>query len=164
MLLPVLFFLAALCSAQDLNSSARELARRVGRQDIASLTVRNISSLSEMETAEVKRAIETELRTRLQKPDGANVIITLSEDMRQYLWVAEIQRGEERDVVMWNVARPVAAVGAQIPFTIDKKLVWEQENPILDVTVAGSLLIVLDPAVVSGPFITTIVEIIHKPG
>lgn len=149
MLLPVLFFLTALCSAQDWSSSARELARKIGRQDISNLTVRNASSLSETEVAEVKRTIEAELGARLQRADGANVIITLSENVQQYLWVAEIQRGEERDVVMLNVFRPIAAAVPQAPVTIEKKLVWEQETPILDVAMSGATVIVLEPEAVS---------------
>ena len=149
MILPVLFLLAALCSAQDMNSSARDLARKIGRQDIASLTVRNASSLPESDAAEVKKTIETELRSRLQRPEGATVTITLSENLQGYLWVAEVQRGEERDVVMLNVARPEAAVSPQAAVAIEKKLLWEQERPILDVAVAGTVMVVLEPGSVA---------------
>jgi hypothetical protein len=77
--LPVLFFLAALCSAQDLSSSARELARRVmtNRQDVTSLTVRNASSLPEAEATAITQILETEIRVRPSRP-GANVNVTLS--------------------------------------------------------------------------------------
>ena len=91
MFLPVLFLLAALCSAQDLPSSARELARKIGRQDITSLTIRNASSLSDTEVTEVRRAIETELRVR-PGSEGSTVNITLSENVQGRLWIAEIQQ------------------------------------------------------------------------
>ena len=145
-ILPVLFLLAALCSAQDMTSSARDLARKIGRQDIAGLTVRNASSLPESDAAEVKKTIETELRSRLQRPEGATVNITLSENLQGYLWVAEIQRGEERDVVMLNVARSAVQGLPHASLTIEKKLIWEQEPPILDVRVVGPLMMVLEPA------------------
>lgn len=145
MILPVLFLLAALCSAQDFNASARDLARRIGRQDIASLTVRNVSSLPESDAADVKKTIETELRSRLAKPEGATVTITLSETLQGYLWVAEIQRADERDVILLNVARPEVASSPQAAIGIEKKLLWEQERPILDVAVNAPLMVVLDP-------------------
>src|SRR5260370_16272671 len=70
-LLAVLFFLATLASAQDLDSAARELARKIaattGRQDVA-LTVRNSSSLSEAEVARVNGVLEPNLTLRPPRP------------------------------------------------------------------------------------------------
>lgn len=148
MLLPVLFLLAALCSAQDLNSAARELARKIGRQEIASLTVRNSSALSESEVAEVTRAIETELRVR-PRSEGSSVNVTLSETQEGYLWVAEIVRGEQRDVVFVSVPRTGLTPVAPASITIEKQLLWEQGRPILDLATAGSLMIILEPTNVS---------------
>jgi hypothetical protein len=147
-LLPVLFFLAVVCSAQDLPSAARELARKINRQDVTSLTVRNSSSLPDTEAAEVARTLEAELHGR-PRPEGSTVHVTLSENVREYLWVAEIQHGEERDVVMLSVARPSTPASPLAPVAIEKRLLWEQEKPILDAILAGSLLIVLDPSSVS---------------
>ena len=74
-LLAVLFLLAALSSAQDLDSAARDLSRKIAtgaRQDVASLTVRNASSLSAAEVADITRILETELRVRQARP-GAKI-------------------------------------------------------------------------------------------
>ena len=146
-LLPVLFFFAALCSAQDLGSPARELARRV-RPDVASLTVRNLSSLPAAAVADITRTLETELRVRSNRP-GAIVSVTLSENVKSYLWVAEIRRGEDREVAMLAVDRPDAPAATPAPVAIAKKLLWEQEKPILDAATVESMLIVLDSASVS---------------
>ncbi|HTM51932.1 MAG TPA: hypothetical protein VL285_24725 [Bryobacteraceae bacterium] len=145
MFLPVLFFWAALCRAQDFSAPARELARRIapGRQDVASLTVRNASSLTAAETAEIARMLESELRVRSNRP-GLNVSVTLSENIHSYLWVAETRRGEEREVAMVNVDRPSAAASSGA-MSIGKRLLWEQERPILDAAVVDSTMIVLDP-------------------
>jgi hypothetical protein len=149
-LLAVFFVLAALASAQDLDSAARELARKVaavaGRQDVA-LTVRNASALSEAEVAQVGRALEAELRARPARTGAERVPVnvTLSENIQTYLWVAEI--GPE--VVMQSVARPTAPAASPAPVTIQKKLLWEQEKPILGAALTESLLIVLEPTTVS---------------
>ena len=107
------------------------------------MTVRNASSLPDSAAPEVKRVLETELRPR-PRPDGSTVTVTLSERLREFLWVAEIQRGEERDVVMLEVTRFDAPAAQKL--AIEKRLLWEQDRPILDVAIAGSLLIVLEPS------------------
>src|SRR5580704_7749697 len=100
-LLAVLFFLPAVANAQDLDSAARELARKIaagtGRQDVG-LTVRNSSSLSEVEAARVSGLIETELGIRAPRPgiERVTVSVTLSENVQSYLWVALVQQ----DVIM----------------------------------------------------------------
>jgi hypothetical protein len=148
--LPVLFFVAAVCGAQDFDSAARELARKItaGRQDVTSLTVRNASSLSAAETADITRTLETELRVRASRP-GLVVNVTLSENVKSYLWIADMRRGEEREVAMLTVERSPAPAPASAPVAIEKRLLWEQERPILDAAAVDSLVIVLDPASVA---------------
>src|SRR5207237_1348098 len=73
-LLPVLFLLAAVCQAQDFGAPARELARRIGRQDVASLTLRNASSLPDSAAEEVRRTIESELRPR-PRPEESTLTV-----------------------------------------------------------------------------------------
>ena len=148
--LTVLFFLATLASAQDLDSAARELARKIaadaGRQAVA-LTVRNASSLTEAEVGRVSGVLENELGIRAQRPGVERVIVnvTLSENVQSYLWVALIQQ----DVVMLSVPRTSEPAAAPARWTIQKKLLWEQEKPILDAGWSESVLIVLDPTSVS---------------
>jgi len=151
-LLTILFLLAALSSAQDLDSAARDLSRRIvsgaGRQDVASLTVRNASSLSTAEVADIARVLEAELRVRPSR-SGATVNVTLSENVQSYLWIAEIRRGEERELTMLSVARPAAPGAVLARVVIEKRLLWEQDKPILDAAVVDSLLIVLDAGAVA---------------
>jgi hypothetical protein len=77
------------------------------------------------------------------------VNVTLSESVKSYLWVAEIWRGEDREVAMLAVDRPPAPAAAPAPIAIGKKLLWEQEKPILDAATVESMVVVLDPASVS---------------
>jgi hypothetical protein len=150
MLLALLFFLATLASAQDMDSAARELARKIatasGRQDVA-LTVRNMSSLSEAAVARVNTVLENELGLRSPRPGSERVAVnvTLSENVQSYLWVALVQQ----DVVMLSVPRTSEPAAASARVTIQKKLLWEQDKPILDAGISESLLIVLDPDSVS---------------
>jgi len=114
------------------------------------LRVRNISSLSATQSVEARRALENALRNngaRLrEKQEGtAKVLVTLSENLGNYLWVAEIQRGEQTEVVM--VARPRPAPprpGAAAVMMIEKTPLFEQERPILDVALRDAGLLVLD--------------------
>jgi hypothetical protein len=148
-LLVFLFFLATLANAQDLDSAARELARKIagtGRRDVA-LTVRNSSSLSEAEVARVSSVLETELGVRTPRPgiERVPVSVTLSENVQSFLWVAQIQQ----DVVMFSVPRPNEPAAASARLSIQKRLLWEQGKPILDVGMSEFLLLVLDPTSVS---------------
>src|SRR3954447_4832040 len=126
----LLILLAASCSAQDLDAAARDLARRIARQDAASITIRNTSSLSPAEAANITRILEAELRVRPARP-GASIVVTLSENVQQYLWIAEIRRGDEREVVMLPVPRQTAPAPTLAPVIIEKRLLWEQSKPIL---------------------------------
>jgi hypothetical protein len=149
-LLALLLSLATLASAQDLDSAARELARKIaaatGRQDVA-LTVRNSSSLSEAAVARVSGMLETELGVRAGRSaaERINVNVTLSENVQSYLWVAQVHQ----DVVMLSVPRPSQPAAASARWTIQKQLLWEQGRPILDAGMSESHLIVLDPGSVS---------------
>jgi hypothetical protein len=146
MLLAALFLLAALGSAQDLSSASRELARKIGRRDVTEITVRNTSELPDSAAGAVQRALEAELRPRA-RAGGSAVAVTLSENLQGYLWIAEVERGGEREIVFHGFPRrPAAERPASV--TIERKLIWEQEIPILDTARAGSLLIVLEPAAV----------------
>jgi hypothetical protein len=152
-------WLAALACAQDLDSTARELARKIEaasqRQEINALTVRNASSLTEAEAAQVTRVLETEIRIGPVRPGAERtaVQVTLSENLQSYLWVAAIgdsaKESSKQEVVMLGVARPPAPPAAPAALSIRKKLLWEQDKPILDAAVSGAYLIVLDGAAVS---------------
>jgi hypothetical protein len=148
-LLALLFSLATLAGAQDLDSAAREFARKIagtGRREVA-LTVRNSSSLSDAEVARVSGVLETELggRTPRLGIERVPVSVTLSENVQSFLWVAQIQQ----EVVMLSVPRAREPAVAPARLTIQKRLLWEQAKPILDVGMSESLLIVLDPTSLS---------------
>ena len=159
-LLVCVALLPAAARAQNARESAAELARRivaaVGPMRPLTLTLRNVSSLGAGEFTALARVLESELASdgmRLgETAEGAaEARVTLSENLRGFLWVAEVVQGEKRDVVMQGFAarERVAAAPPSVALRIEKTLLWEQESPILDaaLTDAGGApqLLVLEP-------------------
>ena len=143
--------------AQPSGDAAHDLARRISAAaagQTAALSFRNQSSLAAAAFDRIRTVIEGDLRAsgvRLADTSTEAVIrVTASESFREYLLTAEIFRGEQRTVelVSWPrlavSPRPAAGIA-----TLEKKLIVEQDEPILDFAVAetdaGSLLLVLEP-------------------
>lgn len=149
------------------NEAARELARhiaeKIGSPSNVSLTVKNSSSLSAGDMAEIRRTVESQLSSsgmRLVKPDQsvADLQLTLSQNVQGWLWVAEIHHGNNSDAVLIPVftrqALPLPGVSSAI--ALHKTVLWAQPDAaqVLDVAVLGggsnpNALLVLDAAMVS---------------
>lgn len=103
----------------------------------------NRSSLSRTDVDEIRRGLLTELAARgvrfvNAEQATATVRISLSENVRNYVWVAEIHQGtNESSVVMVSQLRPVTTpVEHQAAALVIRKApLWSQENRILDVAV-----------------------------
>jgi len=138
-------------AAEDLPGAAKELARKTvtfaGGRVAVGATYRNNSSLPDSDLAQVRREFEAALATGVTA--AIDVRITLSENAAQYLLVEEARKGEDTQVwiVGWprSIGEPVSGLGV----TIDKKLVWEQSEPILDVAVLDGSMVVLSPSKVA---------------
>ncbi|MGC9948943.1 MAG: hypothetical protein ABSF64_21455 [Bryobacteraceae bacterium] len=133
---PLLLLLLAPYPIADMNSAARDLARTldaaVAHEPVA-LTVKNLSAL---DSAEIRRVLESELKAAAQPT--AEVQLTISENLTEFLLVAEIRRNGERQVLLESWPRLPAAPAAapedsRTRVTLEKKLLWEQDLPILDV-------------------------------
>src|ERR1039457_5570901 len=122
----------------DMGSAARDLARGVAAavaHEPVAVSVKNLSALGAGETAEIRRVFESELKAAGQP--AAEVQLTISENMTQFLLVAEIHRGGERHVLLESWPRTPAAAATSPKdkpprVTLEKKLLWEQDQPILD--------------------------------
>lgn len=122
---------------------ARELAKKIAviaapRQNLT-LTVRNISSLSDSEVAAVREALEAALRIAglgvAGKSNTALALrITLSENLQGLLWVVEVQEGETREVAITvaSRARTEQVLPAGFQMTLRKQFIIDSEKPILD--------------------------------
>jgi hypothetical protein len=130
--------------ASDWRTPEEQLARRIAAATgpgAVALDVANKSSISRAEAEEIRRGLTSELATlgvRLVSADqsAATVQVTLSENLREYVWVAEIHQGNnENSVAMVTAPRAgfVAVEHPAIALTIRKALLWTDENRILDV-------------------------------
>jgi hypothetical protein len=149
-LMTLILLLAYAAAAQTPAGAGRDLARRIAAvvpKETISLAVRNLSSLAPAQVEDARRAVEAELRAqgvRVVESGGLAVRITASDNLRERLLVAEVPRGEERQVVM--AAWPREAEGAApSSLWLEKKHVWEQAAPILDFAVVEDVLLVLEP-------------------
>jgi hypothetical protein len=140
-------------AADPYADAARELAGKI-MMNIGPLTEIGFTfqSLASLETEEVtiaRQAIENELRARGLKlvKDSQSVVkisITWAETFQQYIWIAEIRGNLSFQVVMTTQARAQSKDDA-VRMTIQSRLVYEQNDPILDVKLFGDEMLVLDP-------------------
>jgi hypothetical protein len=146
LLLVIWMFLAATTFAADWAAAEQELARKIvaatGPGAIA-LDLVNRSSLNKKAAEEISRGLRTQLESlglRAVKPEqaAATVAISLSENLQNYVWLAEIHQGAgEYAIVMTSISRQSAPAFVREPaaMTIRKIPLWVQEDRILDVAV-----------------------------
>jgi hypothetical protein len=150
----LLFFIASAAGAsEDLNGAARELARKTAafanRGEPVSVAWRNVSSLGSSELAQARAAFEAALQEsggRISPTAPVTVRVTLSETASQFLLVEEAQNGDDRRVwiAAWKRSGPIQAAAQGV--SLDRKLVWEQDEQILDVAFPGTAMLVLSPS------------------
>ena len=141
-------------AADDLSGAVRELARKTvsyaGRGEPVSLTWRNLSSLGAAEFNQARAAFENALREAGGRASDiapvAEARFTISENQTQILIVQEIRKGEDRQVWIAGWKRSPAAATSAAGILLDKKLVWEQEEQILDAVAVSDGVLVLSPS------------------
>lgn len=139
--------LAPVLAGQDIAEAARALAIKVAVRVPAGTAVRvsakNVSSLSNADMSRAQVLLERALRRRApRQAPVTEVRLTLSENRREFLLVAEIVTEGGRAVEMAPYVRETAA--ARTLPAIEKRLLWEQEKAILDVAMVGERMLVLD--------------------
>lgn len=105
--------------------------------------VTNRSSLSRDDADEIRRGLLTQLAALgvrfLNAEQAAAVVqVSLSEDLQNYVWVAQIRQGaNESSIVMVSLPRPETqpVVHQAAALAIHKTLLWSQGDRILDVAV-----------------------------
>jgi hypothetical protein len=145
-----LWFAPPAGAAEDLQSAAKELGRKTafvaGREPVA-VSWRNLSSLGSAALAQARGSFEAALResgARTGEAVAVEAQVTLSENAATYLLVEELRKGDDRQVWIASWRRgggPTSGPAA----AIEKRLLWEQEEPILDVAVLHEGLLVLTP-------------------
>ncbi len=138
--LPLLVLCAATAWAQNPRSAARDLGRGIlaitGPRPRIQLSFENQSSAGVAEAAALRGEIEAELRAggaRLVTggAGASQVAVTLSENWRSLLLVAEVQRGQRKRVVMVPLPRssPEAAARGAAVVSLSRQIVWRQRAP-----------------------------------
>jgi hypothetical protein len=98
---------------QPAASLAEEIAGVLGPGQ-AHLTIRNNSTIPTDEIPAIRRLLVRELKARgvtTSEAETANILrVTLSENLRERLWVAEIVEGNETRVAMVHVERSISNV------------------------------------------------------
>ncbi len=150
---------AGVAQAVDWQGPASQLAQRIAAitgPGAVAVTVVNRSSLSPADVDEVRRKLLSELAAYGVQASGpeqaaASVQVSLSNNVQNYVWVANVAQGNgEPVVVMISVPGVIAAMGERsfTPLSIRKTLLWTSESRILDVAVIDgkpSHMIVLQP-------------------
>lgn len=156
-----LFLLISTSFAQDWSTPARQLADKInsaaGAGSAMALTINNASSLTPRDIADIRLALESQLRsqgTRVVDPPQADmeVRVTLAENIRGYLWVAEVPHGHGSEAGMVEIPRAPrsSATGSGNALVLRKTFLWSQDDPILDVVplemngAAGNAVLVLE--------------------
>ena len=143
--------------AQPAASLAEQIAAVLGPGQ-AHLTIRNNSSVTTEDIPAIRRLLEQELKfhgVQASGAESANAIhVTLSENLHERLWIAEIIEGNQTHVAMARV--DAAAAAEQLPssgLTLRKQAILTIDEPVLAVLEMSRSLAVADPPVVADPLV-----------
>jgi hypothetical protein len=137
--------IAATGQVKSPSEAASLLAARISsqlpRRATASLEVQTQVAMTPADLSSFRRALEEDLRNMglpmtATQPE-IRVRVTISENTRGVLLVAEIITGDQRSVVLQTWVAPPRAE-AKPRLRISRKPVWEQPDPVLDVLLLNS--------------------------
>lgn len=135
--------------ATDWQTPISQLAAKITAATgpgVVALEMNNRSSISSADVEEIRRQLTSSLATsgvRVWQPDqaAATIKLTLSENLQEYVWVAEIQAGAtDSKVLLVSTPRTNFAIAAPNapPITIRPTPLVTQADPILDVAIVES--------------------------
>lgn len=141
-------------AADSVDGAARELAWKTasfaGKGEPVALTWRNQSSLASPEAGRARAVFEAAFREAGgafgETASAVDVRLTVSENGTDYLLVEEARKGDQRLVWLAAWKRADTLPAAALTATLEKKLVWEQDEQILDVAFPGDFMLVLSPS------------------
>ena len=148
---PVIFVSLVLTAwCQDFDEPARTLAQKIAAalktREPVTFSFNSAAAVGPADAAAAREAIERKLpgagiNTNAQA--GITVAVTLSENLRDWVWVAEIHRADAQEVVMEEWPKP-EETGSAGTVVIEKRRILEQDVRILDFALLGRDLLVLD--------------------
>src|SRR5579863_4621494 len=141
---PVIFVSLALTAwCQGFDEPARALAQKIAvvlrTREPVTFSFNSAAAVSPPDATAAREAIERQLpgagiNTNAQA--SITVAVTLSENLRDWVWVAEIRRGDAQEVVMEEWPKP-EETGSPGTVVIEKRRILEQDVHILDVAPLG---------------------------
>lgn len=144
LLLAVLLAVAA--HGQSLDEAARALSKKVAARltpgEYVRIAMRNLTSLPAPDASKAQTAFSRGLR-KVGK-EVVDVTLTISENIHGYLLVVDVRQGTDHAFEMSPFEVAQAAPAARP--VILKSLVWEQDEPILDLAIRGDQMVVLSTA------------------
>jgi len=134
---------------QPAASLAEEIAGILGPGQ-ARLTIRNISTVSTDQIPAIRRLLEQDLKAHgvlASGAESANTIrVTLSENARERLWVAEVVEGNETRVAMVHVEPGTAHQAlAGSGLTLRKQTVFTTSSNVLAAWETANSLVIIEP-------------------
>lgn len=136
--------------AQPAAELADKIAEILGPGQ-ARLAIRNQSSIPADEIPAIRKLLEQDLKTHGVQASGAEsanaIRVTLSENVRERLWVAEVIEGSETRVAMVRVdaGAPSGALQAKTGVALRSQVVVQSKQPVLAVAATESALVALEP-------------------
>jgi hypothetical protein len=117
---------------------AQKIAAALPAKENVTYEIRNVSGLQPGDVARIDQAFLAGLKERGVTPASSSgpptIVITLSENFRNFLWTGEIREGDATSVVMLEVQRSedTRTGTASMPVTIHAEKIWEGTERILD--------------------------------
>ena len=139
----VLLGMPILARCDSLEDSAKELAQKIAgaltSQEVVAIEVRNLSSLTLSEAAQVEQTLKSELSNRGVHPPSngsvsGRIVVTLSENVKSQVWTAEIRQGDESRTVLLVVPHSNTAPSSPmtLPVLIGSERFWVGPQRIVD--------------------------------
>jgi hypothetical protein len=129
-----------------IDALAAKIAATTIRPGPVHLEIKNQSSLDPSRISDLRQKLEADLQHRGTKLVGdagadATVQLTVTENLRDIIFAAQVQRNDSPEVVLTNLDRAEVeskSEGTQ-PVRLEREFIWSQPDPILD-------FIILPPA------------------
>jgi len=152
----LIFLFATMFAAGDalddtVGQWAKKISAHLAADEAAHVTWRDVGNnaasadaSAALVSARAKALLLRALQRRLRNPKPVEVIATFSESRTEYMLIAEVRRENENIVEIASTPKLTAPLSPNATLRLDRRLVWEQPSPILDVTVIGDTMLVLD--------------------
>jgi len=146
----LLFVCMCMCARGDsFDEALRDLAKRIAAHlaplETPLLTARNLSPMPPSDFTRAQTSLERELRKRVRNPQPVEILLTIADNIRGYLLVAEIRRPNETLVEMEEFRPDPPKTAPRQTLVLKKQFLWEQDEGILDLAMVGSQMLVLEP-------------------